>query len=293
MTAICSTLGLARSNVHLRATRPACWVDRRRNRAPQCDQALLGQIRAQIVHLPSYGYRRACALVNRMRRQRGLSAVNHKRVYRIMAAHGLLLMRSPRRRRSEHRHTGRVAVPRSDTRWCSDGFEIKCDSGETVTSTFIKDCADRQAIAWRAWAGKGLPAAPVQAMLVEAVERRFGSVEGIPAEHRLELLTDNGSAYIADATRQLARALGLKPVNTPVCSPQSNGMAESFVNTLRRDYIDWMDLSTAAAVLRQLPAAYEHYNRVHPHSALKMMSPIEFRHHQAQREQRPQAIYRR
>ena len=151
-----------------------------------------------------------------MRRQHGLPAVNHKRVYRIMAAHGLLLVRSPRRRRSDHQHTGPARVCRQHR--------------------------------------------PVQAMLVEAVERRFGSVEDIPAEHQLELPTDNS-------------------------------MAESFVNTLRRDYIDWMDVSTTAAVLRQLPAAYEHYNRGHPHSALKMMSPIEFRHHQAQREQRREALY--
>lgn len=129
-------------------------------------------------------------------------------------------------------------------------------------------------------------------MLIDAMEWRFGSVEGIPVEHQLELLADDGSAYIADATRRLARALGLKPVNTPVCSPQSNGMAESFVNTLRRDYIDWMDLSTAASVLRQLPAAYEHYNRIHPHSALKMISPIEFRQHQAEQARRREALHR-
>lgn len=74
-------------------------------------------------------------------------------------------------------------------------------------------------------------------MLVEAVERRFGTAEAVPLERELELLTDNDSAYIAHETRGIARSLGLKPINTPVCSPQSNGMAESFVNTFKRDYI--------------------------------------------------------
>lgn len=39
-------------------------------------------------------------------------------------------------------------------RWCSDSFEIKCDSGQTVTATFAKDCCDREVMAWRAWEGR-------------------------------------------------------------------------------------------------------------------------------------------
>ena len=172
---------------------------------------------------------------------------------------------------------GKVSVPMSNMRWCSDGFEIKCDSGETVTATFAKDCCDREILAWRAWEGKGLPGEPVRDMLVEAVERRFGAVEAIPHTCKLEFLTDNGSAYIAHETRGISRSLGLKPVTTPVCSPQSNGMAESFVNTFKRDYMSRMDLRDAPTVLAQLPGAFEHFNEIHPHSSLKMMSPREFR----------------
>jgi len=54
-------------------------------------------------------------------------------------------------------------------------------------------------------------------------------------------------------------------------------MAESFVNTFRRDYLSRMDLSDAPTVLTQLPAAFEHFNEVHPHSALRMRSPREFK----------------
>jgi len=82
-------------------------------------------------------------------------------------------------------------------------------------------------------------------MLIEAVERRFGTVKAVPAGQELEFLSDNSGAYIAADTRALARSLGLKPTNTPVCSPQSNGMAESFVNTFKRDYVACMDLRDA------------------------------------------------
>ena len=71
--------------------------------------------------------------------------------------------------------------------------------------------------------------------------------------------------------------LNLKPVTTPVTSPQSNGMAESFVKTLKRDYAALADKPDSATVLQALPGWFERYNTEHPHSALKYMSPRMFR----------------
>jgi putative transposase len=51
------------------------------------------------------------------------------------------------------------------------------------------------------------------------VENRFGNALTAPAE--IEWLTDNGSAYTADKARSFATSIGLKPLTTPVCSPQS------------------------------------------------------------------------
>ena len=159
--------------------------------------------------------RRTCVLVNRQRAARGAPKVNPKRVYRVMAQAALLLPKAPRRHQSARAHEGRVAVSRSDLRWCSDVVEIKCDSGQTVTATFAKDCCDREVMAWRAWENKGLPSEPVREMLIEAVERRFGSVEAVPQGQELEFLSDNGGAYIATETKVLARALGLSPSTRP------------------------------------------------------------------------------
>jgi len=142
----------------------------------------------------------------RIRASAGGLRVNPKRVYRVTAGHGLLLPKAPRRPQSSRAHTGTVSVLASDTRWCSDGFEIKCDSGQTVTATFAKDCCDREIMAFRAWEGKGLAGEPVREMLIEAVEKRFGAVEAIPAGHLVQFLSDNGSAYIAHETRRIAAA---------------------------------------------------------------------------------------
>jgi Integrase core domain len=60
-------------------------------------------------------------------------------------------------------------------------------------------------------------------------------------------------------------------------SPESNGMAEAFVKTFKRDYVYLHRLESAATVLAQLSAWFEDYNEVHPHRGLKMRSPREYR----------------
>ena len=265
--------------------RPANWGDGRTVQTfhQPADAILVDAVRAEITALPTYGYRRAGALVNRTRALMGLQAINHKRFYRVMKENRLLLPKAPKRPVSNRVHDGVVAVAESNQRWCSDGFEIACDNGEVVTGVFMKDCCDREIIAWRAWAERGLPGEPVRDMLVEAVEARFGQASVGSA--KLEFLSDNGGAYRAHETHALARALGIEPVHTPVCSPQSNGMAESFVNTFKRDYVSMMDRSTAEAVLAQLPDAFTHFNEVHPHSSLNLKSPRMYRRELARRAQ--------
>ncbi len=287
MKLVCQALGVARSNVHQRARRAPDWVDGRRaaRRNPQGDLDLVAAIRSEIAELSTYGYRRAGALVNRTRDRAEQGPVNHKRVFRVMQEHHLLLPKSPRHGQHSRVHDGKVAVEHPNRRWCSDGFEIACDNGQVVSGAFTKDCCDREIIAWRAWLGRGLPGEPIREMLIEAVEARFGSVEAKPAVLELEFLADNGSAYRSHETHAIARQLGLKPVHTAVYSPQSNGMAESFVNTLKRDYVGQMDRSTAEAVLAQLPAAFEHFNEVHPHSSLKYKSPRMYRRELARQAQ--------
>ena len=102
--------------------------------------------------------------------------------------------------------------------------------------------------------------------MVESVERRFGLINKLPKP--IEWLSDNGPPYTAGETRALARDIGLKPCTTPIQSPQSNGMAEAFVKTIKRDYARVSTCTDAASVLRQLDGWFEHYNAVHPHKAL-------------------------
>jgi putative transposase len=204
--------------------------------------------------------------------------LDDKRVYRVMRDYRLLLRRYTGRPVDTRSHDGRIAVSQSDRRWCSDGFEIACDNRERVRIAFALDCCDREAMSWVATTG-GITGDLVRDLMVEAIEARFGNA--LP-EQPIEWLTDNGSPYIANDTRAFAREIGLEPVTTAIRSPQSNGMAEAFVKTFKRDYADRMDRRDAPTLMRQLGAAFEHYNSIHPHKALKMMSPRLFRQHIAQ-----------
>ena len=271
MKAISDALGVARSNLAMQAT-PARGRQRR-GRRPQPEADLVIEIKALIAGQPTYGYRRIHALLRRQRREHGGAAVNVKRVYRVMQAHGLLLQRHTGSG-EERRHDGRIAVNRPDTRWCSDGFEIGCDNGEKVRIAFTLDCCDREAISWVATTG-GIDSSDIRDLMIDSVERRFGLVDKLPQP--IEWLSDNGSPYIAGNTRALARYIGLVPCTTPIQSPQSNGMAEAFVKTFKRDYARVSATPDAASVLRQLGSWFEHYNSVHPHKALGYRSPREFR----------------
>ncbi|MBW0063145.1 IS3 family transposase [Escherichia coli] len=264
-------LRVSRAQLHVILRRADDWKDGRRSRHTD-DTDVLRRIHHVIGELPTYGYRRVWALLRRQAELDGMPAINAKRVYRTMRQNALLLERKPAVPPSKRAHTGRVAVKESNQRWCSDGFEFRCDNGEKLRVTFALDCCDREALHWAVTTG-GFDSETVQDVMLGAVERRFGSE--LPASP-VEWLTDNGSCYRANETRQFARMLGLEPKNTAVRSPESNGIAESFVKTIKRDYISIMPKPDGLTAAKNLAEAFEHYNEWHPHSALGYRSPREY-----------------
>jgi transposase InsO family protein len=271
MKAIADTMGVARSHLAERTKRRAKSARCRYNKAD--DGWLLPLIRELVDCRSTYGYRRICALLNRKLEEAERPAVNHKRVYRIMRQNGLLLTRHTGKQRALP-HEGNVITLRSNSRWCSDGFEIACWNGQVVRVAFALDCCDREIISHVATTS-GITGEMVRDLMTESAERRFGMVDLLP--HRVEWLSDNGSCYTANETTAFAKDIGFISCFTPVRSPESNGMAEAFVKTIKRDYARVSARPDAASVLRQLDGWFEHYNTVHPHKALGYRSPREFR----------------
>jgi len=267
VSAVAKTLQVARSNLH---RRPSLRASRTEGPA---DELLLARIRALASERGSYGYRRVTALIKRELSAEGKPAANHKRVYRLMRAHQLLLQRHTGK--PPRTHDGKIITLKSDLRWCSDGFEIRCWSGERVHVAFSLDCCDREVICYVAQADY-LTGSNIRDLTAQTVEKRFGA-QRYRTPHAVEWLSDNGPIYTAYETREFGRSLGLLVCTTPAYSPQSNGMAEAFIKSFKRDYVYLNRLETVESVLKQVAEWFEDYNERAPHRALRMRSPREFR----------------
>jgi putative transposase len=274
MKTIADTLEVSRSRQYAKLEAKAV-SSRRPYYKRKDDEAFLPLIRQITDDRPTYGYRRVTAIINRQRMAQGQSRINPKRIYRLLKMHGLLLPRYTGK--PTRTHDGRIIMTRSNLRWCSDAFEIACWNGERIRLAFSMDCCDREIMGYVATTG-GISGDLIRDLMAESIEARFGKTDRLP--HRVQWLSDNGPAYIARETRNFAHMVGLDVCTMPFYSPESNGMAESFVKTFKRDYVHINLLTDAITVLKQLPGWLTDYNENHPHQGLKMMSPMEYRKHQ-------------
>ena len=265
MKAIADTMGISRSNQY--ETKKG-----RGSYAKPDDEKYLALIRQVTDQRATYGYRRVTAVLNRQFSEKGQPRVNHKRIYRVMKLNSLLLQKHTGR--PIHPHEGTIITLTSNMRWCSDIFEIGCWNGERVRVVFALDCSDREILSFVSTTG-GITAQMVKDVIALSIEYRFGLVDEVP--YTIEWLSDNGSSYTARDTIAFARLMGLEPCTTPYRSPESNGMAEAFVKTFKRDYVSLHELKDAKTVMEQLSSWFDDYNEYHPHKGLKMRSPREYR----------------
>jgi hypothetical protein len=105
---VADTLGVSRSNLVERLAGSA--KPRRRYQKAQ-DAAVLPLVRQLVDARPTYGYRRITALLNRDLAADGRAPANHKRIYRLMKAHGLLLEKHGGQRPGRS-HDGKVVMMR-------------------------------------------------------------------------------------------------------------------------------------------------------------------------------------
>jgi transposase InsO family protein len=263
---VADTLEVARSNLQKPKVPPV------RRYTKSDDEWILPMIKEVVADKGSYGYRRVTARLCSLLEKQGKPRVNAKRIYRIMKAENLLLQKHTGK--PTQTHEGTIITLKSNLRWCSDAFEIRCWSGEKIQVAFSLDCCDREAMSYVATTG-AIDGEMIRDLMLETTERRYGAgTKALP--HPVQWLSDNGPPYVSNDTRMFGRNLGLIVCNTPSYSPESNGMAEAFVKTFKRDYVYLNNLYDAKSVLEQLPGWFEDYNERAPHKGLKMKSPREF-----------------
>ena len=102
----------------------------------------------------------------------------------------------------------------------------------------------------------------VRDMLLEAVESRFGTYRAPQQGEVVSPSRDIATQCPARCpfSRIFVQQLGLKSCFTPVKSPQSNGMSEACVKTLKRDYVRINPLPDAETVMSLIGDWIEDYN---------------------------------
>ena len=68
-------------------------------------------------------------------------------------------------------------------------------------------------------------------------------------------------------------AQGARIVQTPIQTPEANGIAERFVRTVRSECLDWLLIAGAWHLERALAEFIDHYNRHRARRSLELAPP--------------------
>ena len=250
-------LQISRQAIYRIPTKPPVAVSR--SRPPVCE------VEAAIVEVaeanPTDGYRMVTAWVSR----RLGRAVNRKRVLRVMRERKLIQRRQPEPRR---RRPGFFRVKRPGQLWHLDMTSIWVAEHGWVYLNAIIDCCTREIVGWEL----SLRCRAVEAI---AVIEQAVREQGIrPAT--LTLGTDNGSAFVARATRLVLSGLGVTHRRGGYRDPESQAFIESWFRYLKERCV-WRHEFETLDQAREVIAAYiEHYHH-RPHSRLDYRTPREVR----------------
>jgi len=94
---------------------------------------------------------------------------------------------------------------------------------------------------------------------------------GVTVQH---VLSDNGANYRSALFRSTARELGVCLHRTRAYRPQTNGKAEAFIKTLKREWAYARIYTSNPQRLEALGVYLDYYNRDRPHTSLGLLPPI-------------------
>ena len=265
---VCRTFGLSRQ-AYYAAQRPAAapTVVRLPVRPDVATaEAVLAAIRVVIAREPAWGVRKVWATL----RREGLR-VSRKRVWALMHAHGLVLVRAAEPGGPPPR--GHVVVPDPNRRWATDLTTVwtRCEGWVAVVPTI--DCGCRSVLALAVTKDQSAPA--VLRSIDTLVVEQFGTPAAVPAG--LELRTDHGPQYTGRDCAALIERWGLLHTLAPVGRPTGNAVVERLIRTMKEEVIWLQDWEDAAALRAALDAWRPRYNQTRPHQALAWQTPAEYR----------------
>jgi putative transposase len=267
VAAACAAAGVTRSAYYT-------FTARRPSQRQQDDARLLGEIHR--IHARSKGTYGAPRVHAELRR-RG-QAINHKRVERLMRAHGIAGYR-PRRRRSLTKPDagaapapdllGRLFDPdQVDVAWCGDVTWIPTDEGWLYLASVI-DLASRHLL------GYSMSTHHDAALVCDAL----GAAVATRDRARLDgtiFHTDRGAEYTSTACINACTRLGLRRSMSRTGSCLDNAVAESWFASLKVELVDRAHYRTRAEARTAVFGWIVWYNRFRLHSTRGYLPPIEW-----------------
>jgi putative transposase len=232
VVAACQAAGVSASAFY-------AWITRR-EQEPQAAEHAQAELVAKIrtIHAESAGTYGSPRVTHELRR-RGWR-VNHKRVERLMAAHGIVGHRPRRRRGLTKPNTAEPPAPdlvgrlfdpdQLDRIWVSDLTYIPTEEGWLYLASVL-DLASRHLLGWSM--GQHHNAGLVCDALDAAVATRGRARMDGTIFH-----TDRGREYTSTACIEICERLGLQRSMGRTGSCLDNAVAESFFATLKVELVD-------------------------------------------------------
>jgi transposase InsO family protein len=167
---------------------------------------------------------------------------------------------SPHRRppRPATEPDGSITTEAPNVMWGADGAVIPTVEDGNVTLFIVAQHWNAEGLGWHV-ARHGNRYAAAEALAL-AVSRVFGSVRA-DAARGVSLRHNHGSAFMSDYVQNQLKAFGMAPSFAFVRQPETNGVAERFIRTLKEQIVFghiYQDIEAVPAAVR---AYVERYNQ--------------------------------
>jgi transposase InsO family protein len=203
--------------------------------------------------------------------------VSENTIAQIMRELGLAARRKKKRRSTTRPGKGRWRAPdlvrrdfpagKLNCKWYGDGTDIDTGQGKLYLASVL-DMASRRVLGFAL--SQHHDAQLAYGALAMAVAARGGQVPGVI------LHTDQGSEYTAKTFRQACERLSICQSMGRPGSALDNAVIEAWHSTLEFELRRVEHFATKAAARAGVAAWIDDYNRHRRHSALRMMSPVDY-----------------
>lgn len=268
---VCAVLDCPRSSFYFRRSQRSVSHRRRGPKPKWSDEELLAFIRRDLERSPfqGEGHRKVWA---RLRIIDGIR-VSRKRLLRIMREKHLL---SPYRGRQgiSDMHDGRIVTEAANLMWGTDATRILTFKDGWVWLFAAVEHWNAECVGWHvSKSGSRFEALEPVAMGLSDI---FASV-GAEVARGLKLRIDHGSQYLSDHFLKQIRFWGITPSFAFVSEPQTNGVVERFLRTLKEQAIYGRIFNDVEDVRKAVADFVEIYNKTWRLEKLDFMTPLEYR----------------